>query len=274
MLKRNYGKHRKDGKEMEVIARRLMIKNCNNSMNHQMKKHVLFVAGIFLTCMIYAQNKPVKPERKLTNHNSTAVRDSVSKDTVPVFRTIDRINNNTRIKLPHVMSIPAEAFRPSNETGNNGYYKIRRDGLGTLAGTGETINNTLVAPLQLPDGTVITKVEFNVLSLYPHGYRPHLRLIQRGMVNDARQKGAYSGITPINKYTASSQGMTTESGLANLQTLKSESMHYKIDNKTSSYYFEVLANKSDFPPTDVLGSKWPNDNYLFIWSVTVYYLLD
>lgn len=239
-----------------------------------MKKQALFIAAIFVTCMLYAQNdKRVKPARKQT-HNNPAAADTISKDTIPVFRAADRISNNMLIKLPHVISVPAEAFHPSNEAGNNGYYKIRRDGLGTLAGTGETINNTLVAPLQLPDGAVITKVEFNVLSLYPHGYRPHLRLMQRGMVNDARQKGAYSGVTRINKYTASSQGMTTESGLMNLQTLKSETMSYKIDNKTSSYYFEVLANKSDSPPTDVLGSKWPNDNYLFIWSVNVYYLLD
>ena len=240
-----------------------------------MKKNVLFITGILLTCMVYAQsNKPVRPVRKPMPNNTIAAGESSTKDTVPVFKAADRINTNTRIKLPHVISIPAEAFRPSNGDGNNGYYKLRRDGLGTLAGTSETINNTLVAPLQLPDGAVITRVEFNVLSLYPHGYRPHLRLIQRGMVDDSRQKGAYSGVTRINKYTASSQGMTTEAGLANIQTLKSESMSYKINNKTSSYYFEVLANQSDSPPADVRGSRWPNDNYLFIWSVTVYYLLD
>jgi hypothetical protein len=146
--------------------------------------------------------------------------------------------------------------------------------LGSLAGSGETINNSLVAPLSLPDGAVITKIEFNVLSLYPHGYFPHLKLVQRGLVNDSRQKGAYSVNTPVNKYSVNSMAMTTESGLLDVKTIGSERMSYKINNKTSSYFFEVMANKSDRAPVDVNGSNWPNDNYLFIWSVEVHYMLD
>ena len=214
---------------------------------------------------------PVRPNRKLTHNNQPSNQGNPSQDTVPVVRAMDKISSDAVVKLPQVVSIPAEAFRPSNENGNNGYYKIRRDGLGTLAGTGETINNSLIAPLNLPDGAVITKVEFNILSLNPHGYFPHLKLVQRGIVNDTRQKGAYSMNTPINKYSVNSMAMTTESGLLDVKTIGSTAMNYKIDNKSSSYFFEVLANKSDRPPTDTRESYWPNDNYLFIWSVEVHY---
>lgn len=240
-----------------------------------MRKQILLISVTLSFCTIYAQKNnqtPVQPNRKLT-HNTPAAERQTS-DTIPVVKANTTINANTTLREPSVISIPAEAFRPSNEIGNNGYYKIRRDGLGTLAGSSEIIRNTLVAPLVLPDGAVITKIEFNVLSLYPHGYRPHLRLVQRGVVNDTRQKGGYMGVTRVNKYSASSQGMTGETGLANIQTLRSENMSYKIDNKTSSYFFEVLANRADHPPIDARDSEWPNDNYLFIWSVEVYYSLN
>lgn len=242
-----------------------------------MKKKIVFIAAILMAGAMYAQKNiktPVQPNRKLTHNNPQTNSDNQSQDTVPVVKAMDKIKSNAVVKLPQVFSIPAEAFRPSNENGNNGYYKIRRDGLGTLAGTGETINNTLVAPFNLPDGAVIQKIYFNVLSLYPHGYFPHFRLVQRGIVNTDRQKGAYSFNTPLNKYSMNSMGMNTESGLLDIKTLVADKLNYKINNKGSSYFFEVLANKSDRPPADVNGSHWPNDNYLFIWSVEVYYSLN
>lgn len=240
-----------------------------------MQKQILIIIVILLSYTLYGQkNNNVFPNRKLTHNNQPSNQGNQSQDTVPIVKAIDKISNNAVIKLPHVVSIPAEAFRASNENGNNGYYKIRRDGLGTLAGTGETINNTLVAPLNLPDGAVIQKIYFNVLSLYPHGYFPHFRLVQRGIVNTDRQKGAYSFNTPLNKYSMNSIGTNTESGLLDIKTLVADKLNYKINNKGSSYFFEVLANKSDRSPTDARDSYWPNDNYLFIWSVEVYYTIN
>jgi hypothetical protein len=238
-------------------------------------KKILFVAVIMLSgAMMYAQEngqKPVQSNRTLTHYQG---RGNQSQDTVPVVRAMDRISSNAIVKLPNVVAIPAEAFRASNENGNNGYYKIRRDGLGTLAGTGETINNTLVAPLNLPDGAVIQKIYFNILSLVPHGYFPHFRLVQKGVLNTDRQKGAFSSNTPLNKYSMNSMGMNTASGLLDVKTLVADKLNYKINNKGFSYFFEVLANKSDRAPVDARDSNWPNDNYLFIWSVEVYYLLN
>lgn len=232
-----------------------------------MIKIFFFCAYTFLSITIYAQT-PVNPKKTATNR--TNQKQAV--DTVPTYRPVNTITHDARIILPFVLSIPAEAFRASNGDGNNGFYKIRRDGLGTMAGNGETLNNTLVAPLQLPDGAVIKKIEFNALSLYPHGHRPHLRLVQRGLIDDARQQGGYKGVTKITNYSASSFALISEKGgLMDIKTIKTENLNYKINNKTSSYYFEVLANKSDIPPADVRGSYWPNDNQLFIWSVTVFY---
>src|SRR5688572_10364161 len=235
-----------------------------------MKKQLLTFLVIFLSGVLLAQ-KP--PTRKVTHNTTQANQGGREQDTVPVVKAVNTINSNAIVKLPLVASIPAEAFRPTNENGNNGYYKIRRDGLGTLAGTGEKINNSLVAPLNLPNGAVITKINFNILSLYPHRYFPHLRLIQRGIVNSDRQNGAYMGNTPITKYSVSSMGMNTESGLLDIKTVVTDGLNYKINNKGSSYFFEVLANQSDNPPVDTRGSFWPNDNYLFIWSIEVYYTL-
>lgn len=240
-----------------------------------MQKQILIIIVILLSYTLYGQkNNNVFPNRKLTHNNQPSNQGNQSQDTVPIVKAIDKISNNAVIKLPHVVSIPAEAFRASNENGNNGYYKIRRDGLGTLAGTGETINNSLVAPLQLPDGAVISRIHFNILSLYSYKYFPHLKLVQRGMVKSDRQEGAYLFNAPVNKYSITSFALSTVSGLLDIKTLVADKMDYKINNKSSSYFLEVMANKSDQPPTDVRHSHWPNDNYLFIWSVEVYYTIN
>jgi hypothetical protein len=174
-------------------------------------------------------------------------------DTLPVAKGVNTVAMKPgTIKLPNVLSVPAEAFRPSNETGNNGYYKIRRDGLGTLAGSGETINNSLVAPLNLPHGAVINKIEFNMLSLYPHGYFPHLSLVARGVVNSERQKGGYLGITRVTKYSVNSFSLSNESGLMDIKTLVTDKMDYKINNQSGSYYLEVLANKNPNGPMTII----------------------
>ena len=197
------------------------------------------------------------------------------KDTVPVVQGMNTVKTNVgTVKVPSILAIPAEAFQASNQNGNNGYYKIRKDGLGTLAGSGETINNSLVAPLNLPNGAVITKVEFNMLAIAGQGYMPHLRLVQRGLVSSATQDGAYLGVTRINKYSVNSHSFTGKGGLLDVQTLRSDPMNFKINNQSNSYYFEILANKSDSPPANASQSSWPNDNYLFIWSVVVYYTVN
>lgn len=241
-----------------------------------MRKQILLISVTLSFYTIYAQKNnqtPVQPNRKLTHNNPQPNKDNQQKDTVPVVKAMDKISNNATIKLPLVYSIPAEAFRPSSQNGNNGYYKIRRDGLGTLAGSGETINNSLVAPLNLPNGAVITKVEFNMLSIYPQGYMPHLRLMQKGLVKDDRQEGAYLGVVRINKYSVNSFGLTGKGGLLDVKTLTSGPMNFRINNQANSYYFEILANKTDWPPPNAAQSFWPNDNYLFIWSVEVHYFI-
>lgn len=224
-----------------------------------------------LLCGSIIAQAPANP-KKFPVNNTTPKPPA---DTVPTFKGVNTITHDATIALPLVLSIPAEAFQASNGDGNNGYYKIRRDGLGTMAGSGETLNNSLVAPLLLPDGSVIKKIEFNALSLYPHGHRPHLRLVQRSFIDDARQRGGYKSVTKITNHSASSFALISEKGsLMDIKTIKTENLNYKINNKTSSYYFEVLANKSDTPPADVRSSQWPNDNHLFIWSVTVYYTVN
>jgi hypothetical protein len=99
-------------------------------------------------------------------------------------------------------------------------------------------------------------------------------LVQKGVLNTDRQKGAFSSNTPLNKYSMNSMGMNTASGLLDVKTLVADKLNYKINNKGFSYFFEVLANKSDRAPVDARDSNWPNENYLFIWSVEVYYLLN
>jgi len=226
-----------------------------------MKKLITIACISILVVQLHAQtNNPNNPNRR---------------DTVPVVQGVNAVRTNVgTVKVPNILALPAEAFQASNQNGNIGYYKIRKDGLGTLAGSGETINNSLVAPLNLPNGAVITKVEFNMLSIAGQGYMPHLRLVQRGLVSSSTQEGAYLGIVRINKYSVNSYSMTGKGGLLDVQTLKSDPMNLKINNQTNSYYFEILANKSDMPPATAAQSSWPNDNYLFIWSVVVYYTLN
>lgn len=239
---------------------------------------MLIIATVSL-CTLYAQKKPVQPSRKLTHVNQTSNQDNQPNDTVPVVRAMDKMKHDPIVKIPLVYSIPAEEFRPSNINGNIGYYKIRReDGLGTLAGTGETINNTLVAPIHLPDGAVIEKMIFHVLSLRPSGpnsgvnsWFPHFRLVTRGIVRTDRQKGAYMSILPLTYYSATSPAISNRSGLVDVQSISSKEIGHTINNKNAAYYIEILANKDDRPPVDGRGSNWPNDNYLFIWSVEVYY---
>jgi hypothetical protein len=207
-----------------------------------MKKLIILACISVPVLQLHAQTNPNNPNRR---------------DTVPVVQGVNTVRTNVgTVKVPNILAIPAEAFRASNQNGEIGYYKIRRDGLGTLAGSGETINNSLVAPLNLPNGAVITKVEFNMLSIAGQGYMPHLRLVQRGLVSSATQEGAYLGITRINKYSVNSHSMTGKGGLLDVKTLKSDPMNFKINNQANSYYFEILANKSDMPPaTDLVGSS-------------------
>lgn len=226
------------------------------------KKQILvFTSFALMLLQAKAQtNNPNNPNRR---------------DTTLVVQGVNQVRMNPgTVRIPNILSIPAEAFRPSNQSGNNGYYKIRTSGLGTMAGTGETINNSLVAPLNLPNGAVITKIEFNALSIYPHGYRPHLSLVQKGLIKSTTQEGAYSGITRVTKYSVSSFSFEGKGGLLDVKTIVTDNMNYKINNQSNAYYFEVMANKSDAPPANAVQSFWPNDNYLFIWSVVVHYNLN
>jgi hypothetical protein len=223
-------------------------------------KFSVFASVLISTQVVAQTTNPNNPNRR---------------DTIQVVQGVNSVKTNVgTVKLPNILAIPAEAFQASNQNGNNGYYKIRKDGLGTLAGSGETINNSLIAPLNLPNGAVITRVEFNMLSIAGQGYMPHLRLVQKGLVSSATQDGAYLGIIRINKYSVNSHAFTGKGGLLDVQTLRSDPMNLKISNQSNSYYFEILANKSDSPPANASQSFWPNDNYLFVWSVVVYYTLN
>jgi hypothetical protein len=226
-----------------------------------MKKLIKLAFLFALSIQVYGQtHNPNNPNRR---------------DTVPVVKGVSTVKANVgTVKIPSILAIPAEAFQASNQNGNIGYYKIRENGLGTLAGSGETINNSLVAPLNLPNGAVITKVEFNILSIAGQGYMPHLRLVQRGLVSSTTQEGGYLGTTRINKYSVNSHSFTGKGGLLDVQTLTSDPMNFKINNGSNAYYFEILANKSDSPPASARQSYWPNDNYLFIWSVVVHYTVN
>lgn len=185
------------------------------------------------------------------------------------------VEANLQIKKVDTLSIqiPAEAFTLSNASGNQtgSYYLITGQG-GTMADPRNgIINNSLVAPVSLPVGAVICKVDFHYIKLSSSRSIPHLALVTRGLDGN---NGGFIVRKNLIEYWISSPAATGGAGFAVKTSSTEKGFRFPItDQYQNSYYLEIKVDENAgriFPQT----SAWPNGASPFIWGVKLYYTLN
>jgi CARDB len=131
-------------------------------------------------------------------------------------------------------------------------------------------NVTLIAPLHLPVGSKIKRVKFNYIKLAGTDLVPHLVLRshhQRTVSNEG-----WGLNTPITSYWVTSPARDGAEGYRVMGSITNAGFNMSV-TKGSTYYFEILGADARSTATP-MGSEWPTNDKIFIWSINVYYTLE